>query len=544
VDPARLIIASIGLVVGVLLPRFRYPTLMTFSGLLALVVGTGVLLARGAEIGWVSLGAPLALLVGVLVARALPRLATFVVLALVLALAALTVTGGSRPALWVALGIGAVLLVLGTWKAGLGLLIACAILGACLAWGVGPLVTGLVPWGVTLGVYFVIGGLVMQRPGEADEPPSWGPSLRWPLVAAGLLAVAVALLPRVIPDLAPARDTPTAERRARLATEAPEGGIVWPLPSEALLWDAPDFPAVENLDALYLGDRADAGPRKVPGTFIHGRFALNGAVHHMRRVKDDREIALLKRACRATVGALAESLPLYHDGGSEAAIAASVERHFKHMGCEGPSFPPIVASGANALDFHYMDNDAPLVQGELVVTDIGCYAEHYASDYTRTLPVGGHFSPRARELYDALHAAEQAAAAACRAGVYMRGRHTPDGSRSLDTVARETLEAKGAPSDFAHGIGHPLGLFSHDVFSWGRPLESGMVVMIEPGIYIEEDGLGLRIENAYVVRDDGCELLTDGIPSDAEGLEAMMADALGLPDDDALVALVPDEEGD
>jgi Xaa-Pro aminopeptidase len=189
-----------------------------------------------------------------------------------------------------------------------------------------------------------------------------------------------------------------------------------------------------------------------------------------------------------------------------------------------------------------MANDAPLAEGELVITDIGCYAEHYASDYTRTLPVGGRFSPRARELYDALHAAEQAAAAACRAGVYLRGRETPDGSRSLDAIARDALEARGAPSDFGHGIGHPIGLFAHDVFRRGAPLESGMVIMIEPGIYIEEEGLGMRLENAYLVREHGCDLLTSGFPADAEGIEKRMARALGLPDERDLVATWPEEE--
>ncbi len=111
----------------------------------------------------------------------------------------------------------------------------------------------------------------------------------------------------------------------------------------------------------------------------------------------------------------------------------------------------------------------------------------------------------------------------------MRGRETPDGSKSLDSIARDTLEAHGAPSDFGHGIGHPIGLFAHDVFRMGKPLEAGMVVMIEPGVYIEDEGIGLRLENAYLVREDGCDLLTGGIPNDAEGIERMMAEAFAPP---------------
>ena len=105
---------------------------------------------------------------------------------------------------------------------------------------------------------------------------------------------------------------------------------------------------------------------------------------------------------------------------------------------------------------------------------------------------------------------------------------TPEGEKSLESIARETLAAHGAPDDFSHGIGHPIGLFVHDVMSRGQPLESGMVIMIEPGIYSEADGMGMRIENAYIVGESGCELITDGIPSDPDGIERLMAQALVL----------------
>jgi Xaa-Pro aminopeptidase len=249
----------------------------------------------------------------------------------------------------------------------------------------------------------------------------------------------------------------------------------------------------------------------------------------MRLIKDAHEIEKLKLASRATVEALRRSLHLYRDGGYEGAIAEAIRYQVTQLGCEADSFPPIIASGRNALEIHYMSNDALLVEGDLVVTDIGCYADHYGADYSRTLPVGGRFSPRARELYDALYEAERAAAEACRAGVYYRSRGAPEGVRTLDAIARETLAAHGAPDDFPHGIGHPIGLFVHDVFNRGQPLEAGMVIMIEPGIYSESDGLGMRIENAYIVGEDGCELITGGIPSDADGIERLMAQAFAAP---------------
>jgi hypothetical protein len=524
----RLALAIAGALIGILAPRYRYATLMVFLAGLTFVVLTGLLVAGGAEVWMMIAVLPLSVVGASLLARWLPRLATLLVLALALALAALTVTGGRREGRWLALGVAVVLLLLGTWKPRMGLLVACAAFGASLAWGVGPFVAGLVPWAVTLGVYLVLGGLLLRSLGADPPGPPWAHCLRSSGAAAVVLALSIAALPFFAPVIATTDGGPEAVRVDRLRAEALHGGLVWPLPSEAIAWGETDLPAFENLDALYLGGRADMGLVKLPdSSALRGRFALNVPIHRMRVVKDDREIEMLRRASRATVEALRHSLHLYRDGGYEGAIAEAVRYHSAELGCEGDSFPPIVASGANALDIHYMRNDSPLVEGDVVVTDIGCYVGHYASDYTRTLPVGGRFSTRARALYEALYRAERAAAEACRAGVYYRGRATPDGSKSLDAVARDTLTAHGAPSDFSHGIGHHIGLFVHDALSFrrGRPLEAGMVIMIEPGIYIESEGIGMRIENAYVVHEDGCELITDGIPTDPDALERSMVQA-------------------
>ncbi|MCG6924911.1 MAG: Xaa-Pro peptidase family protein [Acidobacteria bacterium] len=527
----RLVLAGAGALIGILAPRYPHVTAMVFAALLTVVGGAGVLVFHGAEVWMVVALLPLLALGTLLLTRWLPRAGALLMLGTALALAVPTLTGGRSEARLPAIGVAAVLLIVGTAKPRWGVLMACATIGACLAWGAGPLVAGIGPWAVTLAAYLVLGGLLLHTRRGADSGPPWASCLRASLWVAAVLAVSLAALPLTARALTPT-DGPGAERRARLQTEVLHGGLVWPLPSEALIWGDTDFPAFENLDALYLGDRADAGLVQLPGSSpARGRFALNGPIHRMRALKDAHEIDLLKRASHATVEALRRSLHLYRDGGYEGAIAEAVHYHFGQLGCDGNSFPPIVASGANALDFHYMKNGDPLVAGEAVITDIGCYVQHYASDYTRTLPVGGRFSPRVRELYDALDAAHRAAAAACRAGVYLRGKETPDGSKSLDTLAREVLESHGAPSDFGHGIGHPIGLFAHDVFPRREPLEAGMVVMIEPGIYIEDEGIGLRIENAYVVHEDGCELITGGIPTDAAGIERMMARAFSSPPD-------------
>ena len=521
----RLGFAAAGALIGILAPRYSHVTPMAFATLLAVLGAVGFLVFHGAEIWMVVAVLPLLALGTLLLTRWLPRLGALLMLLVALALAVLTVTGGRPEGRLPAIGVATMLLILGTWKSRWGVLLACAILGAGLAWGVGPLVAGIRPWAATLGVYLVLGGLLVHTQRGAEGGPPWPACLRGSAGAAAVLAASLVALPLTARVLTPT-DGPGAERRTRLQAEVLHGGLVWPLPSESLIWGDPDFPAFENLDALYLGDRADAGLVQLPdSSLVRGRFALNGPIHRMRAIKDAHEIDLLKRASQATVEALRRSLHLYRDGGYEGAIAEAVHYHFGELGCEGNSFPPIVASGANALDFHYMKNSDALEEGEVVITDIGCYARHYASDYTRTLPVGGRFSPRARELYEALDQAHGAAAAACRAGVYLRGKETPDGSKSLDTIAHEALGSLGVPSDFGHGIGHPIGLLAHDVFRLGAPLEAGMVVMIEPGIYIEDEGIGLRIEDAYVVHEDGCELITAGIPTDADGIERMMARA-------------------
>lgn len=523
----RLVLALAGALIGIFAPRSRHATLMVFLALLALLVAPGLLVTRGAEIWMVVAVLPVTLLGSVLLARWLPRLATLIMLALTMAVAVLTVTGGRPEGRWIAVGVAVVLLALGTWKPRPGLLLACATIGACLAWGIGPFVASLGLWAATLLAYLVLGGLALLHQAGDPAGPSWPHTLRGATTGAVLLACSVLLLPLTAPILTTGEAEPEAGRQERLRAQAPRGGLIWPLPSEAIIWGKSDFPLFENLDALYLGGRADAGLVKLAGTSIlRGRFALNVPIHRMRLIKDAHEIEQLKLASRATVEALRRSLHLYHDGGYEGAVAEAIRYHSMQLGCQGDSFPPIVASGRNALDIHYMKNDGPLVEGDLVVTDIGCYADHYASDYSRTLPVGGRFPPRARELYEALYQAERAAAEACRAGIYYGSRGNPEGARSLDAIARETLAAHGAPDDFSHGIGHPIGLFVHDVFRRGQPLEAGMVIMIEPGIYSESDGIGMRIENAYLVRDDGCELITDGIPSDADGIERLMAQAL------------------
>jgi Xaa-Pro aminopeptidase len=164
-----------------------------------------------------------------------------------------------------------------------------------------------------------------------------------------------------------------------------------------------------------------------------------------------------------------------------------------------------------------------LQAGHLVVTDIGGYKDHYASDFTRTIPVGGRFDERTRKLYAAVYASQQAALKACKPGAVMWGK-AADGSPGLDKVSRDALEAAGVDPKYPHGLGHTVGLYVHDVQD-RRPLEPGMVLTLEPGHYVPGD-LGIRIEDTYVVTETGCESLTTGFPADPDSVEALMAEAL------------------
>lgn len=520
------ILASLGLLLALVAPRYRHGSLTGFAGFLALTAGAGFLLTRHPEVWQMALGLGLLTFVSLALARLLPRLVMVLALALTLAIAVQTLSSG-RPTLRLVLSaVGLGLLVAGTLRLKLGLRMAWALAGASLVWGVGPSMLHGWAWIMTAAGLLLANWLTTL--GVDDEPPEWSRSLRASGIAAVVPALAALGVPWWVPVLSPPSRDPQAARFAQVRKAAPGGGIIWPLPSEAITWGGNnDFPAFENLDALYLGGPPDGGPLKLPATSPwRGRFALNGDLQARRMIKDETEIERLRTASQAIALALKESLALHRAGGTERAIAESVRARYRAHGCDSDSFPPIVASGANALDFHYMKNDGALKGGDLVVVDVGCYADHYASDFTRTLPVGGQFTPHTRKLYEAVYKAEQAAARACKPGVYLYGRAARGGAKTLNMVARETLKACGVDSEFGHGIGHPLGLFVHDAFDRNQPLKPGMVIMIEPGLYLKDEKIGVRLEDAYLVTETGCELLTTGFPADPDSVERLLAEAM------------------
>lgn len=234
--------------------------------------------------------------------------------------------------------------------------------------------------------------------------------------------------------------------------------------------------------------------------------ATSGLVEGLRRIKEPGEIASIREAARIADGAYGRLLDEGFGGRTEAQIAWALEGWMREAGAEAASFPIIVASGAHGALPHAVPRRVPVQARSLVVVDMGAVIDGYASDCTRTLATG--VIPDAlTHAYRVCLKAQRAALAACRAGI---------GSSDLDAVARAVIVQAGLGEWFGHGLGHGVGLDIHER-PWvrqegGEVLETGMVVTIEPGIYLEGVG-GVRIEDLVVVTEDGCEVLT-GVTTD------------------------------
>jgi Xaa-Pro aminopeptidase len=249
----------------------------------------------------------------------------------------------------------------------------------------------------------------------------------------------------------------------------------------------------------------------------------------LRWTKDAGEIELLRKAADASIAAQKAAILAIHPGVNERAISGIITGTLLEHGCERPSYPSIVGSGINATVLHYSADDAEMHSGDVVVMDAAGEYSMYASDITRTMPVNGHFTDRQREIYNIVLGAQRAAAAAFAAGKskLYDSQHTED---SLDGVARAYIrthgkDLHGQPLDryFIHGLSHPVGIDVHDPFDRSRTLDRGAVFTIEPGIYIPEEKIGVRIEDTYYVDENGkLEDFVAGLPHTAEEIEALM----------------------
>lgn len=272
--------------------------------------------------------------------------------------------------------------------------------------------------------------------------------------------------------------------------------------------------------------------------------ALDHLLHEMRLFKSRAETSVMRQAAKIAAAAHRRAMSACRPGMMEYELEAEFAHEFHRHGAQS-SYLPIVAGGANACVLHYTDNDAPLAAGDLVLIDAGCEYEMYASDITRTFPVSGEFSAPQRDLYEVVLAANLAATEAVQPGNHWDDPH----ERAVKEITRglkrlgildgrlPTLIKEGAYREFfMHKTGHWLGMDVHDVGDYKvadqwRLLEPGMVMTIEPGIYVSPDnkrvakqwrGLGIRIEDDVVVTREGHRVLTTGIPTRADEIERFM----------------------
>ncbi|NIF23177.1 Xaa-Pro aminopeptidase [Candidatus Pantoea multigeneris] len=270
-------------------------------------------------------------------------------------------------------------------------------------------------------------------------------------------------------------------------------------------------------------------------------------VHEMRLFKDAEELEILRRAGKISALAHTRAMENCRPGMYEYQLEGEIHHEFSRHGARFPSYNTIVGAGENGCILHYTENESEMQDGDLVLIDAGCEFHGYAGDITRTFPVNGKFSPAQREIYDIVLASLYKALAMYRPGVSIREvndevvRIMVTGLVGLGILQGdvETLMAENAHRQFyMHGLGHWLGLDVHDVGDYGTPsrdrlLEPGMVLTVEPGLYIAPDadvpaqyrGIGIRIEDDIVITETGNENLTDSVVKDADAIEALMAAA-------------------
>jgi len=307
-----------------------------------------------------------------------------------------------------------------------------------------------------------------------------------------------------------------------------------------------DAKLTETLEQVRLRSRLGLVP---PEAILDPR----AIVHEMRLVKEPEELDVMRRAAEISREAHAAAAALAHEGVYEYELAAALDYTFRRRGGSGPAYESIVGGGRNATILHYVANDQPLRAGDLVLIDAGAEFQGYASDVTRTYPVGGAFAGPARAVYEVVLAAQQAALERVRPGATLDDVHDAavrrlvEGLVALGILAGpvdDAIQSGAYRRCYMHRTSHWLGLDVHDVGAYAeagkaRPLAPGMVLTVEPGLYIAADdekapapvrGVGVRIEDDVAITDDGHELLTAEIPKRPDEVEALVRAAPFLPE--------------
>lgn len=274
-------------------------------------------------------------------------------------------------------------------------------------------------------------------------------------------------------------------------------------------------------------------PSTVPMQWLQRANAFPGGsftdvkplIDDMRAIKDAGEIALVREAMENSAAGHAAAMKAMKPGMKEYEIASLIQYEYKRRGCERDAYAPIVGSGINSTVLHYSDNSKTIEPGDLVVMDVGAECSMYASDITRTLPASGKFTARQREIYDIVLGAQRAAITAFVPGKSVLLGNSPDSlyKVALDYINAHGKDLHGQPLGkyFIHGLGHPVGLEVHDTKY--TVLDKGSVFTIEPGIYIPEEKIGVRIEDTFAVDQNGKLVnLSANLPHTADEVEAAM----------------------
>ena len=309
-----------------------------------------------------------------------------------------------------------------------------------------------------------------------------------------------------------------------------------------------EYPEFDSRLLAWVADirKREAGGAQPPGEFLE----LKHLLHELRLYKSAKELQLMRTAAQITSTAHRRAMQVCEPGMLESQLEAELTYEFMSHGARSPAYPCIVGGGENACVMHYVDNSAMLKKNDLVLIDAGCEYQHYAADVTRTFPVNGKFSAPQRRLYDIVLQANEAAISQCQPGNHFNAPHEAAvrvivmGLVALGLLEGEVdqiIETEAYKSLYPHKTSHWLGIDVHDVgdyridTSW-REFEPGMVLTIEPGIYIPRDastthlpntyrGMGIRIEDDVLITRRGCEVLTDGVPKQPDAIEALMAES-------------------
>lgn len=318
--------------------------------------------------------------------------------------------------------------------------------------------------------------------------------------------------PKLGPDSVAARLTGIQEVHAADSAESRIGRMVRSMSSPA------------RVGGIYLRKSEAALEEPFTRQLILGSATVKDVrpvMARLRVVKDAEEIARLRKAIDITAEAQREAMKAAAPGMWEYELEAVIEFTFRRRGAERVGFPSIVGSGINSTTLHYDKSRRRTEPGDLVVMDIGAEYGYYSADVTRTIPISGKFTERQRKIYDLVYATQQAAIDSTRPGMTI-ARLSQIAQEYMRTHSGDLCGAEPCNRYYIHGLSHWLGMDVHDVGNYGTPLAPGMVFTIEPGIYIPEENLGVRLEDDILVTANGAENLSARAPRTVAEVERAM----------------------